>query len=144
MNQRNRIIIRTNMAGILMNLLLAVGSVDIEVDDSLTAADTTRLSRRIRRIGAENGVRLISVGIYGTNAADPRHAEMWDRILAAVSARPDISRAYAFSCSEEKREVSFLVVADPASGEDAVDALKSDLKKDYPDYVFEIDSIMDY
>ena len=141
MNQRNRIIIRTNMAGILMNLLLAVGSVDIEVDDSLTAADTTRLSRRI---GAENGVRLISVGIYGTNAADPRHAEMWDRILAAVSARPDISRAYAFSCSEEKREVSFLVVADPASGEDAVDALKSDLKKDYPDYVFEIDSIMDY
>ena len=122
-----------------------IGSVNILVDEGMTVAKTTRLTRRIRRRAEENGVRMASVGVYGTDTGDPRCAEMWDRILEIVRSRPEILRAYAFSYDAEERTASFIVALKPESRDEgrSVALLENALKKAFPSIAFDIDSILD-
>jgi cation diffusion facilitator family transporter len=121
---------------------LCLGSVDIEVDEGMCVTETTRLMRRIRRRAAEKGVRLTSVGIYGT---DSRDAEMWDKILEIVRTHQDIQRAYAFSYDDDAKTATFLVALNPDSRakEHSVDMLENELEKTFPGVDFEIDRIID-
>ena len=121
---------------------LYVGSVDIEVDETMTVAETTQLMRRIRRRVAENNVRLASIGIYGT---DSRNADLWDSILAIVRMHPEVLRAYAFSYNADRKTASFLVALNPKMRNkgQAVSLLEGELRKAFPDTTFDIDSILD-
>ena len=121
---------------------LCLGSVDIEVDEGMSVSETTRLIRRIRRRAAEKGVRITSVGIYGT---DSRDTEMWDKILETVRTHPEIQRAYAFSYDEDAKTASFLVALNPDSRakEHSVDMLESELEEKFPGVDFDIDRIID-
>lgn len=123
-----------------------IGSVNILVDEGMTVAQTTRLIRRIRRRAAESGVRMASVGVYGTDTGDPRNAEMWDRILEIVRSHPEILRAYAFSYDEEEKTASFIVALNPESRNEgySVSSLERDLEKAFPGVAFDIDSILDF
>ena len=121
---------------------LCVGSVDIEVDEGMSVAETTRLMRRIRRRAAERGVRLASVGIYGT---DSRNEEMWDRILEIVRTHQEIQRAYAFSYDDDAKTASFLVALKPDSRVEtrSVAMLENELEETFPGVDFDIDLILD-
>ena len=66
-----------------------IGSVDIEVDGDMPAAEITKLTRIIIRKTADLGVRMSSVGICGTHLSDPENAEMWDEILNILASRPE-------------------------------------------------------
>ena len=124
---------------------LSVGSVDIEVDEGMTAAETTKLVQRIRRKLAGSSVRLASVGIYGTDIGKPENARMWDKVLEIVRCHPEFLRAYAFTFDADHKMASFLVVPDPKlrDGGNAVTLLEQDLTKAFPDVRFDIDSILD-
>ena len=121
---------------------LCIGSVDIEVDGGMRVAETTQLMRRIRRRAAEKGVRLTSVGIYGT---DSRNAEMWDRILEIVRKHQEIQRAYAFSYDDEAKTASFLLALKPdvRVEKHSVAVLENELEKAFPGVDFDIDRIID-
>ena len=121
---------------------LCVGSVDIEVDERMTVAQTTQLMRRIRRRAAERGVRMTSVGIYGT---DSRKAGMWDKILEIVRNHQEIQRAYAFSYDDDAKAASFLVVLKPDSRNKthSVAMLERELEETFPGVDFDIDCILD-
>ena len=112
----------------------------------MTVAESTRLTRRIRRRAAESGVRMASVGVYGTDIGDPGNAEMWDSILEIVRSHPEILRAYAFSCEEEEKTASFIVALKPESRDErnSVASLERDLEKAFPGVAFDIDSILDF
>lgn len=92
---------------------LSIGSVDVEVDEAMTAAETTLLVRRIRLMSEELGVTLSSIGICGANIRDAHKAEMWDRILGIVKTHPEVLRAYAFCYDEARHTACFVVVVNP-------------------------------
>ena len=121
---------------------LCLGSVDIEVDEGMRVTETARLIRRIRRRAAEKGVRITSVGIYGT---DSRDTEMWDKILEIVRTHPEIQRAYAFSYDDDAKTASFLVALKPDSRvkKQSIDMLENELEKTFPGVDFDIDRIID-
>ena len=123
----------------------SIGSVIIEVDEKMTAAETTKLVRRIRRKAMETGVRLTSIGVYGTSIADPEDARLWDSILAIMKDLPQIQRGYAFSYDPEAKTASFLVLTDlsVADEEKAVGDLKARLREEYPEITFEIDPVLE-
>ena len=124
---------------------LEIGSVDIEVDETMTAAETTRLVRRIRRKAEERGVTLSAVGVYGTDSRDAKTAELWDKILSRVQARPEVLRAYAFSYDEAGRTASFVVVLNPSvrDGQRYISALSEELGGAFPGVAFEIEAALD-
>ena len=121
---------------------LCVGSVDIEVDEGMNVAQTTQLMRRIRRRAAEKGVRMTSVGIYGT---DSRKAGMWDKILEIVRTHREIRRAYAFSYDDDAKTASFLVVLKPDARNEthSVARLERELEQAFPGVDFDIDRVLD-
>ena len=123
-----------------------IGSVDIEVDVSMTAGELTKLTRRIIKNAADQGIRLTSVGICGTNLDEAQNAELWDRILKKVGQFPELLRAYAFSFDREENQAYFYVVLDPSARkrkEAVVTALQQELNKDAPDIGFHIDASLE-
>jgi hypothetical protein len=120
-----------------------IGSVDIEVDEDMTAAEATKLSRRIIQKAAEQNIRLTSVGICGTNLNEAYNAELWDRILAHIEDHPEFIRAYAFSYDAEEHLAYFYVVPDVTirkNKDAAVAKLRAELEEEFPDIVFNIDT----
>ena len=120
-----------------------IGSVDIEVDEDMTAAEATKLSRRIIQKAAEQNIRLTSVGICGTNLNEAHNAELWDRILAHIEDHPEFIRAYAFSYDAEEHLAYFYVVPDVTirkTKDAAVAKLRAELEEEFPDIVFNIDT----
>ena len=118
-----------------------IGSVDIEVDGDMPAAEITKLTRIIIRKTADLGVRMSSVGICGTHLSDPENAEMWDEILNILASRPEFTRASAFFRDAEEQTVSFFVVpAQPVrESREILEPLQKDLEKAFPGVTFNID-----
>ena len=124
---------------------LVVGSVDIEVDETMTAVETTKLVRRIMRNSSLKGVRLSSVGVYGSSLRDPEAARMWDSILPVIRSRPECIRAYAFCYDAGEHAVSFDVVVEPSirNKERVIESLRSELEAMYPGIGFYIQTALD-
>lgn len=89
-----------------------VGSLNIEVEESLTAQRITRLSRIIIKKAGDLGVTITSVGISSTNTRDPQSAEMYDQILDIAKNLKGISKVHSFNLDPEEKIISFYVVPD--------------------------------
>lgn len=89
-----------------------VGSVSIEVDERATAAEISRISRRIIKKSKEIGIQITSVGITGTNISDPEAAKIWDTIISFAETHKSIRRVNSFVLDPEHREISFYVIPD--------------------------------
>ena len=117
-----------------------VGSLDIEVDENLTAAEISRLTRRIIKKAGEQGVTLTSIGVIGTNTTDPEMIEKWDRIIAVARKYKGIRKVTSFSKDQEEDIVSFVVVPDysVAERDEEVDAFIKEIKDMHPELTFDI------
>ena len=124
---------------------VSIGSVDIEVDETMTTAETTLLVRRIRRRAEENGVTLSAVGVYGAKTRDPKSAEMWDRILTVVRSHSEFLRAYAFSYDAARHAAAFVVVPDAGVRDrrQSIAVLDSELRSLFPGTDFEIEAALE-
>ncbi|MER2234745.1 MAG: cation diffusion facilitator family transporter [Candidatus Limivicinus sp.] len=124
---------------------LAIGSVDIVVDETMTAADTTKLVRRIRRRAAESGITLSSVGVYGSSIQDEESAALWDKVLHIVRSHPEFLRAHAFSYDSTERSAFFVVILDPSvqKKDSLVDALTAELNAAFPGISFTVEAALD-
>ena len=115
---------------------------DIEVDESMPASEVTKLSRRLIRVAAEQGLTLTSVGITGSNLSDPQAAEIWDIILdkARSPQYSDILKAQQFTVDFEKNIISFYAVLDYSSKtrELTLEQFREDLQQVFPGMQIEI------
>ena len=119
-----------------------VGSVDIEVDEKLTAVEISILSRQIIRQAENLGVRLTSVGIVGTNITDPASVEIWDTMIELARKYSSIKRLYSFIIDRENREISFYITQDSALKqnicEEELERFRQQLCDTFPDMRIEI------
>lgn len=122
-----------------------VGSVDIEVDDSLNAAKISLLSRRIINKINTLGVHLTSVGISGTNTHDPAATDIWDRIIEISKGFEGIIRVHSFVISPEDKEFSFYIVIDYSlkNRDEVKESFYDTIHKRFPEYKVDILTAID-
>lgn len=117
-----------------------VGSLDIEVDETKTAVEISRLTRRIIKRAAEHGVILTSVGICATNTTDPETVKAWDNIIATAGKHDAVKYVHSFMVDFEEKSMSFAVVPDYSVKErdKSIAIFIEEIENLYPDMRVEI------
>lgn len=89
------------------------GSIHIEVDDSMTAAQIDTITKQIQeRVMCDCGVALVAVGVYATNAPDSAAGQMRAEIARIVWGHEHVREMHGFYVDEERSLVRFDVVID--------------------------------
>lgn len=112
-----------------------MGSIHVEVDESLTAREIDQMTRTIQQAVMEkDGVILHTVGVYSANSEN--ESEMYEFVRGLVEADDNILGMHGFYVDEGAKYASFdLVVSFDAPNRRAViDQARSAFLERYPDY----------
>ncbi len=111
-----------------------IGSVHIEVPDTLSVADVDIISRRISRTITEKyGVILHTVGVYSVNTKDKKIIEAKKEISNIVFAHKGILQLHGFYFNEIEKIISFDIIIDfkEKNKEDIYKEIYDEIKKRY-------------
>ena len=119
---------------------MTVGSIHIEVPDTMTAEGIDDLTRRIQHaVHKETGVLMGTVGIYARNT-DPAAAAMREDIVNRAMAHDHVLQVHGFHVDFDTHQASFdVVVSFDAQNRHAVFAdLCDEVERAYPAFRFNI------
>ena len=90
----------------------SIGSVHIEVEDTITAADIYKMSKDIqRRITSKYGV-FLTVGIYAHNTQDKDIARIEQQIRSITSSKEGILQTHGLYIDRNEHIVNFDIIVD--------------------------------
>ena len=118
-----------------------IGSLHIEVPDTMTAAEIDRLERRIAYdVLEKHGVLMTAIGIYASNTTDDRVAEMRSRLTRMVMSHDGILQVHGFSVDEETKQIVFDVIVDydRADRKAIFEHISHEAAEMYPDYKLQL------
>lgn len=118
-----------------------IGSVHIEVADTMTVADIDKLSRKITKmILAKYGVILHTIGVYSINTKDKNVIEAKKEITKIVFAHKGILQMHGFYIDEIEKIISFDIIIDfnIKNQEEVYKEIYDEVKNKYKDYTIEI------
>jgi len=118
-----------------------LGSIHIEVDDTLTVADIDKLSRRISKNVLEKyGVILHTIGVYSVNTKDKDVIEARKKVNEIVFANKSILQLHGFYLDKEDKTISFDIIIDfkEKAKEELYKKIYDEVKEKYPDYKINI------
>ena len=111
-----------------------LGSLHIEIDDTMTADKIDSLTREINtKAYEETGIILTAVGIYSRNTSDDELMEIRTQITKLVVDHDNVLQMHGFYIDEAKKRISLDVVIDFAE-EDRM-ALLEHIRQDIQDAV---------
>ena len=114
-----------------------VGSVHIELPDSMTVDQVDALQREItQKVYEEHGVIMGGISVYSLNTKNDRAAEMEKKIRALVSEYPEVLQMHGFYVNENTKELRFdLVVSFSATDRmGLLERIAGRIRELYPDY----------
>lgn len=120
-----------------------IGSVHVEIPDTLTAHEIDRLERRVtERVYAVHGIQLAAVGIYTAGAGD---LALREKVVRAAGAEPGVVQVHGFYLDTELRQVSLDVVLDfdVKDREALMERLRQRLSRECPGWDFRLTLDMD-
>ena len=118
-----------------------LGSIHIEVADTMTVADVDRLSRKISKmILSKYGVILHTIGVYSINTKDKEVMNMKKEITKIVFANKGILQMHGFYIDEKEKTISFDIIIDfkIKNREEVYKKIYDEVKNKYKDYEIEI------
>ena len=118
-----------------------IGSVHIEVDDTMTADQLDVLEREITHaVIAEHHVILAGIGVYSRNTRDDAAARMLADARRAATSHDYVLQMHGFYASEAEKVIRFDIIVDFAAPdpEDIRSAIAREIQQLYPDYTVEI------
>ncbi len=118
-----------------------LGSIHIEVLDTLSVADVDKISRRITKSIAEKyGVILHTIGIYSMNTKDKKIIEMRKNIHDIVFSHDGILQMHGFYVDEEDKSISFDIIIDFKidNREEEYNRIYDEIQNRYKDYQINI------
>jgi cation diffusion facilitator family transporter len=90
-----------------------LGSVHVEIDDTLTVGDIDRISRKISKIIFEKyGVILHTIGVYSINTKDEEIMSIRDEIRRIVFKHKGIIEMHGFYVDKKEKTISFDIIFD--------------------------------
>ena len=118
-----------------------MGSVHIEVPDSLTVAEVDKLSRRItKNIMKKYGVILHTIGVYSINTKDKNIVNARKDITKIVFSHKGILQMHGFYLDEEDKTISFDIIIDfkVEDREELYKHIYDEVQEKYKDYKIDI------
>ncbi len=118
-----------------------LGSVHIEVADTLSVSDVDKISRRITKTILEKyGVILHTIGIYSVNTKDKKVLAAKKEITDIVFSHDGILQMHGFYFDEEEKLISFDIIIDfkVKNREEIYKDIYDKVKEKYKDYKIEI------
>ena len=95
-----------------------LGSIHIEVPDTLSVAEIDRISRNItKRISKKYGVILHTIGVYSINTKDKNIIEAKKKIEEIVFSHEEILQMHGFYLDVEDKTINFDIIIDFKSKE---------------------------
>ncbi len=121
----------------------AIGSIHVEIDDSLDAAAIHRLTRAVQVAVLKEFHVFLTVGIY---ASDPARHEDRDAIEATAKRHPGVLAIHGLFFDEAAKEIAFDVLVDFTVRDRAAlrDALVAELAPRFPGRAISINFDTDY
>jgi len=116
---------------------VVIGSVHIEVPETMTAKELDLLERRIfDRVLAENNVYLTGIGVYSTNFQDEESRGISDRIRDIASSYPEVIQTHGFFIDRDSKSITVdVVVSFDCEDRSAVaEAIEREISEEYGDY----------
>ena len=90
-----------------------LGSIHIEVDDTLTVADIDKISRRItKQVLQKFGVILHTIGVYSINTKDKNIIEAKRKVEKIVFSHKEILQMHGFYFDIQDKTLSFDIIID--------------------------------
>ena len=115
-----------------------IGSIHIEVDDTMTAKEIHPLTRKISTEIYEKFGLIMTVGIYATNTSDEEIVKIRNYVQKEVLSYENIKQIHGFYVDQERKIISFDVIVDFKDKDSAklINDIKEKLQQEYPDYQF--------
>ncbi len=114
-----------------------VGSLHIEVPESMTAAEIDRLSRAItEKIYEEHGIIMTGISVYSRNTADEDAVRIRREITEMVMEDPAVLELHGFYLDDMRMEIQFDIIInfDYADREERYRKIQEKVQSRYPDY----------
>ena len=118
-----------------------IGSVHIEVQDSMTALQLDELSRKIQKSVYEtHSVILTGIGIYSVNTSNPHVAEVRQTVQNIVQSKQHILQMHGFYVNLEAKQINFDIIIDFAAPDRLAiyNAIVQEVQARYPDFAINI------
>lgn len=114
-----------------------IGSVHVEVPDTLTADELDAMERRIvQRVFLAHGVVLTGISIYATNTKDPEIAAMRKHVTELVTAHPGVLQIHGFYVDKVNKLLQLDVILDFSlkDRQQTFETIRSEVAAAYPDF----------
>ena len=118
-----------------------LGSIHIEVPDTLSVSELDKISRRItKNVNEKYGVILHTIGVYSVNTKDQEIVEIQDKINKIVFSHDGILQMHGFYIDRETKEISFDIIIDfnIKNREEVYCSIYDEVKSEYMDYKISI------
>ena len=124
-----------------------MGSVHVEVSDTMTARQIDTMTRRIMNsVASQTGVMMSAIGVYSSNTLDQQLESMNQQIRTVVSQYEEVLQMHGLYIDRDKKTITFDVVTD--FGLENKELLKenitSQIQDKYPEYQVEVIVEHDY
>ena len=124
-----------------------VGSVHVEVPDTLTASEIDAMERRIaENVFAKHGILMTGIGIYAVNTTDDAADELRHEVLRIAQDREGVVQLHGFFADMETKTVRLDVILDFSldDREKTFAEIRQDLERAFPDYTFILTLDLDF
>lgn len=117
-----------------------MGSIHVEVPDTMTACEIDAMSRRIfKSVYSKYGVMITAVGIYSHNTGDDEASKMLADIRRKVMAHAGVLQMHGFYVDFEAKTITFDTVlefknAEGQTAEEVYAQILDEIRNAYPDY----------
>lgn len=118
-----------------------LGSVHIEVPDTLSVADIDKISRKItKKITEKYGVILHTIGVYSVNTKNKKIMQIQKEIHDIVFSHKGILQMHGFYYDEEDKSISFDIIIDfkIKNREELYNEIYDEVHKKYNDCIINI------
>ena len=124
-----------------------VGSVHVEVPDTMTAAEIDAMARRVaENVYQKHGILMTGVGIYSFNTTDDAVENLRREVARIVQSHEGVLQIHGFFADMEQKTVRLDVILDFAleDREKCFAQIREDLQQAFPDYTFMLALDLDF
>ena len=118
---------------------LLVGSVHVEVNDSMTCREIDLMERRLAdAVFARHGILLTGIGIYSLNVHDTGDLEMKKKITGVVLSHEGAIQVHGYYLDKENMSVymDIIIDFDIKDRQELFDHIRQELNEVFPQYTF--------
>lgn len=114
-----------------------IGSVHIEVNDTMTAEELDVLEHEIsEKVYKENKIYITGISIYAHNTKSEKTAKVLDEVRKTVMSHDNIIQMHGFRMNEKEKTIHFDIIIDFASPDriGEYNEILSEVREQFPDY----------